>query len=306
MEMDLGNIRLAAQYLSKAELSFDLVSPVDELAKQIRMEFDFTREAAVMDAIGGHLRAQGVGNRIMVPSSVPGLTTQRLLVMSYIDGLQITRLGDRIEKLSPLQRRLGIKRILSTVSEAYGRMMLYEGLFQADNHPGNILVMKGGKVGLIDYGQSKQLPDDARIAFAKLIVALDKQDKPAINQAMWALGVVTPRDDEELRSKMAYGMFDTRGRVDPFDPDSPIKALPVDKFPSDMFFVLRVVQLLRGLANAMDPDLDFSSASQWAPYARDALRGVGGDASGLRAPLRHPGGWAAWPGYSTTSFWPSG
>lgn len=58
-------------------------------------------------------------------------------------GLQITRLGDRIEKLSPLQRRLGIKRILSAVSEAYGRMMLYEGLFQADGHPGNILVMKG-------------------------------------------------------------------------------------------------------------------------------------------------------------------
>jgi hypothetical protein len=35
----------------------------------------------------------------------------------------------------------------------------------------------GGKVGLIDYGQSKQLPDDARIAFAKLIVAMDKEDK---------------------------------------------------------------------------------------------------------------------------------
>jgi len=38
---------------------------------------------------------------------------------------------------------MGIQRILSRVSEAYGRMMLYEGLFQADGHPGNILVMKG-------------------------------------------------------------------------------------------------------------------------------------------------------------------
>jgi predicted unusual protein kinase regulating ubiquinone biosynthesis (AarF/ABC1/UbiB family) len=38
---------------------------------------------------------------------------------------------------------MGINRILSRVSEAYGRMMLYEGLFQADGHPGNILVMKG-------------------------------------------------------------------------------------------------------------------------------------------------------------------
>jgi predicted unusual protein kinase regulating ubiquinone biosynthesis (AarF/ABC1/UbiB family) len=99
MEMDLSNIRLAAQYLSKTvshssladmlsqaivtavvdlpslawqlrhdhlvvkhsccspqELKFDLVSPVDELAKQIRMEFDFEREADFMDTIGSHLR----------------------------------------------------------------------------------------------------------------------------------------------------------------------------------------------------------------------------------------------------------
>ena len=58
---------------------------------------------------------------------------------------QITRLGDRIGKLSPMQRKLGIRRILGAVSEAYGRMMLYEGLFQADGHPGNILVMRGGR-----------------------------------------------------------------------------------------------------------------------------------------------------------------
>ena len=38
------------------ELKFDLVSPVDELAKQIRMEFDFEREAHVMDTISGHMK----------------------------------------------------------------------------------------------------------------------------------------------------------------------------------------------------------------------------------------------------------
>lgn len=42
---------------------------------------------------------------------------------------------------------MAAKRILSRVSEAYGRMLLLDGLFQADGHPGNILVMKGGKVG---------------------------------------------------------------------------------------------------------------------------------------------------------------
>lgn len=43
MTRDLANIRAAAFYLSKTELKFDLVSAVDELNKQIRLEFDFTR-----------------------------------------------------------------------------------------------------------------------------------------------------------------------------------------------------------------------------------------------------------------------
>ena len=45
---------------------------------------------------------------------------------------------------------------------------------QADAHPGNILVMKGARIGLIDYGQSKQLPDKERLAFAALLVELAK------------------------------------------------------------------------------------------------------------------------------------
>ncbi len=39
---------------------------------------------------------------------------------------------------------------------------------------GNILVGRGGRVGLLDYGQSKQLPDDQRLAFAHLVLALNK------------------------------------------------------------------------------------------------------------------------------------
>lgn len=51
--------------------------------------------------------------------------------------------------LSAATKQMAAKRILSRVSEAYGRMLLLDGLFQADGHPGNILVMKGGKVGRV-------------------------------------------------------------------------------------------------------------------------------------------------------------
>ena len=59
---DLGNIRLVAAFLSKTEVKFDLVSAVDELAAQIKLEFDFEREAKVMDSIAEHLKVGTAGH----------------------------------------------------------------------------------------------------------------------------------------------------------------------------------------------------------------------------------------------------
>lgn len=72
--------------------------------------------------------------------------------------------------------------------------------------------MAGAKIGLIDYGQSKQLPLDAKLAFAQLIHALDEQDDGEIGQALQKLGVVLEAGEPALVTKMAYGMFDTRGK----------------------------------------------------------------------------------------------
>lgn len=69
--------------------------------------------------------------------------------------------------------------IVSRVSEAYGHMMLSTGLFHADAHPGNIMVLPKGVVGLIDYGQSKQLSDEERLLFAQLVVSLAECVVPA-------------------------------------------------------------------------------------------------------------------------------
>ncbi|GIL83202.1 hypothetical protein Vretifemale_12058 [Volvox reticuliferus] len=211
MMSDLKNIRAAAFYLSKTEIKFDLVSAVDELNKQIRFEFDFTREARVMDTISEHLRPQS--NHLQIPRSVGGLVTKRALVMNFIEGVPLLEARDRVSKMSPRARDAAKRLILSRVSEAYGRMIFGEGLFQADGHPGNILIGRGGRVGLLDYGQSKQLPDEKRRAFAELVLALNRGRAGEISAALGDLGVVTERNDPEIRTEMAYGMFDTRGKV---------------------------------------------------------------------------------------------
>lgn len=73
----------------------------------------------------------------------------------------------------------------------------------------------GARIGLIDYGQSKQLPEAERLAFAALLLELGK-DRAAVRPAAVAarlrdLGLRFERsDDEALMTKMAFGMFDTR------------------------------------------------------------------------------------------------
>jgi len=218
MAMDLRNIRGAAAFLrSTGEIPFDLVSAVDELRTQIAYEFDFAREARVMDTIAMHLsvgvsgggggggvagavraalgapwrllsagpacllgRGGGGGGsivsspaRVRVPRSVPGLVTRRVLAMEYVEGVPLLQLAGRVQHLPAWQREAAARRVLDRVSEAYGRMILGEGLFQADGHPGNILVTPGGGVALLDYGQSKQLPRREQMAFARIVAALD-------------------------------------------------------------------------------------------------------------------------------------
>lgn len=84
-----------------------------------------------------------MSHAVEIPRSVPGLVTPRLLVMNYVPGTQIMRLKGSLQSLSPWQRDIAKQRILRRVTDAYGHMLLVNGLFQADAHPGNILVQPG-------------------------------------------------------------------------------------------------------------------------------------------------------------------
>lgn len=73
-------------------------------------------------------------------------------------------------------------------------------------------LVAGAKIGLIDYGQSKQLPLHAKLTFAQLIHDLDEGNEDNILTALQGLGVRLQAGEPATASRMAYGMFDTRGR----------------------------------------------------------------------------------------------
>lgn len=130
MMSDLANFRVLAEVLQRTELKFDLSGPVQELAKQVSMEFDFESEARGMTEIRAALsNVKGV----QIPRVIPGLASRRLLIMTYLDGVPMTKLESKLGKLyNPrVVRTLG-RRVLRKLSVAYGKMILTDGFFQAD------------------------------------------------------------------------------------------------------------------------------------------------------------------------------
>lgn len=290
MLADLSSLLVLARML-QFELRFDLLSPVLELKRQIRREFDFVLEAASTERIRASLARSPDARARSVKIPRIGAATRRVLIMEYLDGVPMMRLDEELRRrgirLSPRMRRRISRDMMHTVAACYGHMIMRDGFFQADAHAGNLLVMRGLRIGMVDFGQSKQLTPARRSQMARLVramagergvaeaflalgVELEQPPRPAHRQ-WWQQqqrqGAIRAARDAAVTA-LAYSMFDTGplpngSSISPFAANNPLRTTPVKRMPPDLFFVLRVVQTLRGMAT-LGGNLDFVMSRVWA------------------------------------------
>lgn len=145
-------------------------------------------------------------------------------------------------------------------------------------HPGNILVTNSKcHIAILDFGQTKQLTEGQRIGFACLVKAMAGKDASGVARYMKALGIETKHNDSgsrkeklvkalTLEEKLAYTMFDTaavEGVSDnPFSSESALREGSISSLPKDLVFLLRTMQILKGICKATGND-DFSMISAW-------------------------------------------
>jgi len=167
-------------------------TPVDywvvfnELEEQLKDEFDFIAEAQAMTSIKAHLQLDVDGTtRMEIPLEIPDpidtLVSKRVLCMTFLEGVPLSRAKEEMEKKGidpdgPESKLFG-KNLLTALTYVFGRGILETGFFHADPHPGNIFVLDDGKIGLIDFGQVKQISKNSQLVLAKTMVALDDRSK---------------------------------------------------------------------------------------------------------------------------------
>lgn len=300
MRGDLANLSRLSGLLAATgmDLGFDHGSLIREYNLQVPLEFDFVREAAVATAIRSSLAAHSAAlpalRRVVVPAMVPGLSSSKVLTMEYLDGVPLLDIAGM-----DLAVRHGL---MSSLILAYGVMILRDGLFHSDPHPGNVLALRrrlppaqygpGASpyshsgtgadadtdelhVALLDFGQTKELPAASRARYALLVAALAVRDDELVRAVMAELGLVVDNCSEQFAATACYILYDTRmdfpeAHMGPMDPDAhEFRTAKVPSLPQDLFMIMRVITLLRGLLSSLQ--VDISSAQLWRPLALQTL-----------------------------------
>jgi len=123
----------------------------------------------------------------------------------------------------------------------------------------------------------KVISDMLLLKFSKMIIAINTNQQKEIVDAFLKLGVVVSNpEDKRTVECLAVTMFDTKNIpgyiVDPFDENNALKSNSVTKLPPDLYFLVRTVQLFRGICYGLK--LDYSLAEAWQPYAISAIKRI--------------------------------
>ena len=98
--------------------------------------------------------------------------------------------------------------LLNVLLDVHAYETFQLGKVNGDPHPGNILLMPDGRLGLIDYGQVKRLSFEERTLMANLIVSLANEDQESTANTFQKMGFRTDKNDSYLIYKYATMMFD--------------------------------------------------------------------------------------------------
>lgn len=264
---DLRNLRIAVGAVERFEPALRLSLLLDELAAAIPRELDFVGEAASLRRVAAN-RAGDPG--VVIPAPIPELTTRRVLVTEYLAGIKVTDV--RSLRRASLDPAAVAQRLL----DCYAAQILHDGLFHADPHPGNLMVLAdaaapgGFRIAFVDFGLVEELPEDFRTRARELVAHVLAGDPAGVAATLEALGLetegsgtATVRRMSELTIELARRKAQP-GRVRTRDLGGELlellRADPLARMPPHLWLIARVLSLLRGVASTLGVELDWRRA----------------------------------------------
>mmetsp|Transcript_80964 Transcript_80964/g.156301 ORF Transcript_80964/g.156301 Transcript_80964/m.156301 type:complete len:554 (+) Transcript_80964:47-1708(+) len=287
---DFANVKLFCWLLQPEHLGY-----LQELEKQFSTEFDYRREAADLAEISGRF-AEGSGNpyagKVVIPKPVLELASRNVVVMEYLEGetfLSYARRRKReLERSSflwalwcgwRLQRQLIAH--LDLLIGVQGYQIFVDGVFNGDPHPGNVMMLRSGSLGLIDYGNVKRLVPTERALLGELMIALATEQRDIVVKSAQRLGFRTRHNNADALFRYAQLWFDRDDAQSMRLPgQAPITNVqvylerlnaldPLITTPEAYLMAARNSFLMRGIGTHLG--LQLRMAKRWRCFAEDAV-----------------------------------
>ena len=251
-------------------------------AAALREELDLRVEARNMTSVAAAPGSRGSGS-IAIPVPYQPLCTGLVLVMERFDGRPLAAIDDGM----PADVRATLARSLL---DCLLREVMLEGTFHADPHPGNVLLLADGRLGLLDFGSVGRIDQGLRSALQRLLLALDRGDPAGLADALLEV-VERPEELDELRLERMLGRFLARHVAAGITPDV---TMFTDLFrivsdhglavPPEIAAVFRALATMEGTLTQLAPGFDivaearrFAGQQLAAQFRPDTLRTTAAD-----------------------------
>lgn len=256
--------RLAQERTPLGDL-YDLVELVEEFSLALRGELDYRREGRNAERFRNNFAQE---QHLYVPRVYWDYTTRRVLVQERISGIKISDIA-ALNAAGYDRHQVALYAARFVVKE-----VLEDGLFHADPHPGNIVIMPGQVLGLMDFGIVGHLTAEDRANLVRLFIAVIRLDAVGIVDQLERMGIAAPRPDQApLQRDLRHLLHKYQGmplkEISAGEVAAEIEPIIYDhrlRVPSDLWLLIKTLVITEGIGKKLDPDFDIFGFSE--PYMR--------------------------------------
>ena len=242
---------LAERHLADATL-YSLSDLVEEFARTIRREQDLAREGRIIERVASRF----VGDEtVRFPRICWALTKPAVLTMEFLDGVKVTAVGTaEAPDLDPtLVARRGADVVL--------KQILVDGLFHADPHPGNILVLPDNVVAFIDFGIVGRVNQQMRDTLGQTILAIGRRDAEGLADIVMRVATALQPVDKPALARDLDEMLDMYADIsvgdlrlgDVFASITQAMSRHRLKLPADVLLLIKSLSTIEGVGRQLDP-----------------------------------------------------
>jgi ubiquinone biosynthesis protein len=242
---------------------------VAEFRKQLLSELNFNREKTNAQRFIHNFEYD---DTVHFPEPYPELTTKRVLTMERVKGFSV-RDSKKVDESGVDRRDLSLR-----IANLYMDMIFRDRFYHGDPHPGNVFVLPGAVVGLLDFGVVGRIDEELQERLEGLILALVGRDARSLTDEVLRLGE-PPQDLDRVEFQSA--IVDFVGEYI----DVPVKEMDISGIlttlagiirrfhigiPGGVSLLIKVLVQLEGTSRLLNNDFRLSEVLE--PYTRKIMR----------------------------------